>query len=524
MSDRSRWTRSVPHASVTLCLVLGMVLPLWGLVVTNPADERVADMVVPAIPWGTLGISLLVACAAGVLATVGGACLACVLELTDLRGGPLWLTLFMIPFACPGTVWTLSQTFAFGPGGAFEAWLGPSYSWVLATVGGKYVAATLVLAQLHLPLAAMVITRGIRRLPRAGWEAACFYLPGARRVVWLCGALLRELTAAGLLASFLSLGNFQVPHVLQCRLYSVEIYLRLSSYLDQRGAAWVSLPILAASLMAAGTVAWLIPRSIPAASGRALHVWQWGRWSWLGQGALLLVVVVGEGLPMVSLVRECRSWSDWMVTVQAAGEEAKNSVQLGATVAGVALLAALAVSVVSPTMGSVWPRASIALTLGVPSLLVGLAYSRSASWLAQQTQSTIGEFGGWLVAGLCFHAWPYSLRIVELGWEQVSPRWLEAARLSGMGWWPRVWNLFIPWLSEHAWAVVALAFTLTVGDVEITQLLCAPGEGTLALRLFTFLHFGPRHTAAGLAALQIVVSLLPLTMYCARYARVPRVL
>ena len=58
-----------------------------------------------------------------------------------------------------------------------------------------------------------------------------------------------------------------------------------------------------------------------------------------------------------------------------------------------------------------------------------------------------------------------------------------------------------------------MAFILAVGDVQITQMLSAPGSGTLALRLFTFLHFGPTHVAASLALLQLTIAVAPLMLY-----------
>jgi hypothetical protein len=44
-------------------------------------------------------------------------------------------------------------------------------------------------------------------------------------------------------------------------------------------------------------------------------------------------------------------------------------------------------------------------------------------------------------------------------------------------------------------------------------MLCTPGHGTLALRLFTFLHFGPTHVAASLAVLQLIIAAVPLLLY-----------
>ena len=70
-----------------------------------------------------------------------------------------------------------------------------------------------------------------------------------------------------------------------------------------------------------------------------------------------------------------------------------------------------------------------------------------------------------------------------------------------------------PLLVEHIAAGAVLAFVLAAGDVEISQLLCAPGSGTLAVRLFTFLHFGPSYVAASLALLELIITAVPVFVY-----------
>ena len=68
-------------------------------------------------------------------------------------------------------------------------------------------------------------------------------------------------------------------------------------------------------------------------------------------------------------------------------------------------------------------------------------------------------------------------------------------------------------MREHLAAAFAIAFVLAIGEVEISQMLCAPGHGTLALRLFTFLHFGPASTAASLAMLQFLLAAAPVLLF-----------
>src|SRR6185437_8905679 len=139
----------------------------------------------------------------------------------------------VLPFVAPGAAWALGQTYCYGPGGLVERWCGDGWRpWLAALNRGGYAATVLVLAEILAPLAMLLVGRGMARLTAGGFDAARLSLTRVRLARWLVGALRPELTAAFLLCFALALGNFAVPHVLQCRLYTIEIFFRLTNYLD----------------------------------------------------------------------------------------------------------------------------------------------------------------------------------------------------------------------------------------------------------------------------------------------------
>jgi len=73
----------------------------------------------------------------------------------------------------------------------------------------------------------------------------------------------------------------------------------------------------------------------------------------------------------------------------------------------------------------------------------------------------------------------------------------------------QVTKIDLPHYLPYVVLTMVIAFSLSIGEIEISQMLCAPGCGTLALRLMTFLHFAPANEVAGLALFQMAVAMTP---------------
>jgi iron(III) transport system permease protein len=471
-------------------------------------------------PWQTYLASLAVSAAAAALATAIGGSLAAVLALTDLPGRSFWATALALPFLAPSTVWTLGQTYCYGAGGLMERCCGDGLRpWLSRLDQGGFVGAALVLGEIHAPLALLLIARGLSGLRQAGFESARLYLSPAKLAWWTIGAVRPELATAFLLAFALSLGNFTVPHVLQCRLYPIEIYLRLTNYLDQAGAVRAATVLLVPSLAATMLIA-LAERRRRYDSGAAaaeIPPIELGRKAWLAGGALGAYLLLTAVLPLAAMIWQCRSTGDFVSALRDAAPETQNTLRIALSAAVVAVMAGgVASSWIAHrrgTIGETLAEMAVMAPLGVPALVLGFAYAQfyNRSWPVDL--AALGDTKALIVIGLAARSWPFVTRVLLAGRRRAAPEWHEAARLASLGWLARWRWISGPLLFDHLAAGALLAFVLAMGEVEISQLLCAPGDGTLALRLFTFLHFGPVHVAASLAVLQLALTALPVFAY-----------
>lgn len=499
-------------------LALGwwVTLSLPVLLVCLPDGTNAgASEATPAIGGGCWGASVLVAGAAALLAIAIGAALAGLFTLTDFPQPALGSTLALLPFVCPPAVWALGQVHGYGPGGLAERALGDGWRPLLVQLNsGHYLATVVVLAQIHAPLAMLIVGRGLSRVHLAGFEAALQCLPRRRLLRWLLGAVRGELTAAFLLAFALGLGNFAVPHVLQCRLYAIAVYERMTNYLDATGAAWAAIPLLLPTLIAAGLMAVSEGGAVYATAvpQRRLRV-RLGRRAWLAGGLLVLYLGLTTGLPLAATVTACQSWSHFLTALREAAPETENSVAIGLGAAAVACAGGLIMAAGIAGRARSWLNVAGMLPLGVPALIVGLAFARFFNRTGPVDLSGLGDTSWLVVLGLGFRGWPFATRVLVNGQRQQAPEWHELTRLSPVSRWRRWTWISGPLLADQLAAGAILAYVLAVGDVELSQMLCAPGEGTLALRLFTFLHFGPSHVAASLAVVQWIIAALPVLIY-----------
>jgi iron(III) transport system permease protein len=509
------------RSTFAFLLTLALLLPLLALWFPEGPDNPASAAASPAIAGTRWLASLLVAATAALLAVAMGAALSSLLSLTDFPQPGLWATLALLPFACPPAVWALAQMHCYGSGGLVEMAFGDTARPVLTRLNpGNYASTVLVLTQIHTPLAMLILGRGLGRIHWAGFEAALQCLSRKQLLRWLAGALRGELCAAFLLAFALGLGNFAVPHVLQCRLYPIEVYSRVTNYLDGAGAVRAAVPLLLTTLLAAAALA-LAERGGTYANPtpeRKIRI-RLGRRTWLAGSLLLIYLTVTALLPLVATVSACKSLSHFLAALRDAASETENTLWISATASVLACACGMVVAIGCGRRTRSLLGLLATLPLGVPALLVGLAFARffSRTWPLDLTG--VGDSGWLVILGLTFRSWPFTTRVVATGQRQMARDWQEMARLCRQRPWRRWTWISGPLVIDQLATGAILAYVLAVGEVEISQMLCAPGEGTLALRLFTFLHFGPSHVAASLAIVQGSLAILPVLVYYLAFDR-----
>jgi iron(III) transport system permease protein len=505
------------HAFRTICggvVVLLFLLPvaLVWLPSSTATDELLTS---PPIPWATLVRSVCVAGATALLALAIGAALAFLFAATDFPVSAFWGTLVLVPFVCPSTAWALADVYCYGPGGVVERMLGDGLRPVIEQFNrGHYLSTVMVLAQIYAPIVMLFLWRGVGRLHHAGLEAAFLFLSPSRRLMWLVRTLRRELIGSASLVFAMALGNFAVPHVLQCRLYIIDVYMRAANYLDHDGAVLAVLPLVLLALAAIACVIWLDVRS-PSMRGDVSEHWRvpLGTSRWAIGGLLTVYVVLTIGLPIGAMIWECRSVADFFKTAQDAAPEISNTIILGAVVAITAVVVGLGTCVVPSGKLRSACRCVAFVTIGLPPLVVALSYTRLYSYAEIPGLETARRAGAIVAVALAFQSWPFVARLIVSADRLASPAWREAADLGRLSATKRWRWITLPWSCDYLFSGAIIAYVIATSDIVICQMLCEPGQGTLSLRLFTFLHFGPTHVAASLALLQLLVTCLPVFVY-----------
>jgi len=220
----------------------------------------------------------------------------------------------------------------------------------------------------------LVVGRGMQRLHRAGWESAWLCLPARRLAGWTVRALRDAWLSAFLLTFALALGNFAVPHVLQCRLYTIDVYTRMANYLDPSGSVRAAVPLLLAAVTAAVLLAWAEGRPVRALGGTPASVrLRLGRWIWIC-GPLLFAYLAGTVLlPLLATLRQCRSLPLFLQAVREAAPETENTLLIAGAAAVTACLAGVVVAAWMTFLPRLAKRVLTLAPLGVPGLVIGLS-------------------------------------------------------------------------------------------------------------------------------------------------------
>ncbi len=491
-----------------------LLAPLAMAWFPSPTSKLVVAEAAP-ISWVMLAASVGVGAVAATLAVAIGAAAAGLLTLARLPAAGVWATLMLASFACPPTVWALGQLYCFGAGGLLEQWFGDGLRPMLSRVNaGGYFSVVFVLAQIYAPLAMLLVGRGFQRVSAAGFESAVLSLSRGALVRWLLGAARLELAAAWLLTFALGLTNFAVPHVLQCNLYPIDIYLRATNYLDPTGALRTAAPLLLLAIAASVSFALLDHHGgwSSARPQRAARV-SLGTAGCTLAGLLAVYLGACYLLPLAAILWQCESPGFFLKALREAAPETENTLLIAGGAACVATFAGLAVGTWRPRRGVMLRDALALAPLGVPALFIGLAYARffNRSWPIDL--AWVGDGGLLVTLGLAVRSWPFATRIIAAGHRRLSPTWREAAELGGLRTLERWRWISGPLLAGNVASGALVAFVLAMGSVEIGQMLCAPGYGTLSLRLFTSLHLGPAHETASLAMWQLTLALTPVAVY-----------
>ena len=163
------------------------------------------------------------------------------------------------------------------------------------------------------------------------------------------------------------------------------------------------------------------------------------------------------------------------------------------------------------TRGRALPDALAFLPIAIPGLVLGVAL------LGVFVRAPIALYGtaAALVLGYLARYLPYASRFAGGGLARLGRDLEDAARVSGVGWWPMISRIVLPLALASLAAAWLAVFAVALTDVSLSLVLYAPGSEVLGVRIWSLYQGGAWNE---LAALGVVISAVTVALGLAALA------
>jgi iron(III) transport system permease protein len=308
----------------------------------------------------------------------------------------------------------------------------------------------------------------------------------------------------------LSCTDYSVPSLFGSDTYALDIFSFYSASGSAAGALIAAIPLLIVTLSVMTwcrlgirrlaqtpnwtTGSWNSPPEFPA----LIRAAQEGALALLG--IQLIVTFVGLVLAAGSLPRI-------VTTLQFSAHEIQNSLLVVACTILIALPLALAVArelLREDGYGSLW-WGIILVPLAVPAPLVGIGLI--SLWNNPPIAFLYGTFLMPVFASVSRFA-PFAAVILFVQLRSVDKALFDAARVFSRDTLHTSCRITLPLLAPGLFVASAVLGALTLGELGATLIVTPPGFGTLAIKIYNYLHYGAAPEVAGLCLVMVTATLM----------------
>lgn len=471
-----------------------------------------------------LGRTLLLVGAVSASSAILAVPLAWLTVRTDLPFRKVWAVLTALPLVIPSYVGGFIVVLVLGPRGMLQGLLDNLFGVSrLADISG-FPGAMLTLTLLSYPYVLLTVRAGLLRMDPALEESS----RGLGQNAWstFFKVILRQLrpsiAAGALLAALYTLSDFGAVSLLRYETFTWAIFVQYDSALDRTLGAAMSLVLVALALsLVAGEVftrggARYYSTGPGVSRPTAMH--HLGSWRWPSLAFCGVVVSASLLLPMSIL-------GYWVFRGVSAGEPllfqweaTRNSLLVSALAAGVTVVAALPVAVMSVRypgfFSSLLERVTyIGFALPGISIALGLVFF-GVNYAPPLYQTT----GMLILAYVLLYLSP-AVGAARTSLLQVSPRMEEAARSLGRTPLRVFTSVTLPLVLPGIISGAALVFLLTMKELPATLILSPIGFNTLATSIWAAASEAFFAQSAAPALLLIIASSVPLAFLMLRERR-----
>jgi iron(III) transport system permease protein len=305
----------------------------------------------------------------------------------------------------------------------------------------------------------------------------------------------------------LSLMDYSVPSLFQVSTYSLEIFAEFSASNQPSRAFLLATPLLLISVMIL-IYAQNALRGITLQSPWKSRLWEVPpRWSWtfrILQSVAMILLLSQILVPIISQALLSLPIENLHATIRDASSEIGSTWWIAFFTSILALPIALPLAYKLQTKRSLW-WVPVTLPLAIPAPLVGIGLI--ILWNHPQTQTIYTTIWMPILAALARFT-PIAVIFLFTQLRRIQPDLVEAAKLLQKNPLQSWLQVRLPLLLPSMLGTAGILFILTAGELGATLLVAPPGQTTLTMRIYNFLHYGASDTVAGLGLVMTVAVLI----------------
>ncbi|MDO8691733.1 MAG: ABC transporter permease subunit [Dehalococcoidia bacterium] len=372
-------------------------------------------------------------------------------------------------------------------------------------------SASIVLALAFSPIVTFLVLLSLEAIEPELIEEASLLRPDwtvARKILF-------PLMAPGIMAGaglvfVLALVEYGVPSVLQYNVYVMDIYASFSQDSDPLRAVAASMALLIPAVAVVAGSRLMLRRDILRGQSRrplpiAISEWPVAARALVRLGVVAsLAAVAGPVLVLVLRTSSLQVFLD-----AASGSAGEIALTFGVAVVSSTAAGFLAVA------AAVWLGGNrrfgrmgwlmCAVPLAFPAPLTGIAsiYLWNQPWFDWGYGTPFP-----LVMTHLARLLPFALFGAAVQVSRIDRLLLEAASLHNIGWWKRLWRVGLPLLAPAITVSWLIVFVLSLGELGASLMVAPPGQATLAIRIYNYMHYGATDVVAALSLVILVAAAL----------------
>lgn len=361
------------------------------------------------------------------------------------------------------------------------------------------------------PISVGLTLVGLELVERSLIEAGRLLRPDIENLKKIIGPLaMPAILASGGFVFLLSLTDYSVPSLFQANVYSLEIFARFSAESEPASAFLLALPLLVI------TVSVVIVSQAVLRNAALKPIWRIRAWSvapeWPGwfiwlQRLAVAILALQVLVPLISLTMSVGTWGNLVGSASLARREIAFTLWTSTATALVSIPLAFAVAkkMVRPDLEGKLCWLLVTSPLAVPAPLIGIGLI--AIWNRPLFSGVYGSDVMPVLATLVRFT-PFAAIIILAQFRRIDPLLIDATRVFQTNLFKTWYQVRLPMLAPGLLAAAFVVFALSAGELGATLMVAPPGQATLIMKIYNYLHYGASESVAGLCLLMTLATLM----------------